>query len=68
MNIRHAGFLPIPQKHPLYMSGVGEDAFAPTIHMRLEVDFSEIQKRKGMLGDQQNTTRTLITTIDLDNY
>lgn len=68
MNVLHAGFLPTPKKHPLYMSGVGEDALAPTIRMRLEVDFSEYQKRKGMLSKEENTTRVLITTIDLDNY
>lgn len=68
MNILSASFLPSPLKIPSLMSGTGEaEPKSPTIQMRLEVQLSEIVQRRGLLDDQSNTPRLLITTFDLSD-
>lgn len=66
MNITTAYFLPSPLKIPSLMSGTGEaEPKSPTIQMHLEVKLSESIQRRGLLGDESNTPRMLITTFDL---
>ena len=68
MNIINVSFLPSPLKIPSLMSGTGEtDPKSPTIQMRLEVQLSESVQRRGLLSDDANTPRLLITTFDLSD-
>ena len=65
MNITRALFLPTPVKIPGLMAGTGEIARSPTIQVRLEVQFSETLLRRGMMTQEANSPRILITTFDL---
>jgi len=67
MNITHAQFLPRPLKIPGRMSGVGEEAFSPTVQIHMEVQLSERVLARGLLQDSENKPRFLTTTFDLEN-
>jgi hypothetical protein len=65
MHISRALFLPKPFKIPSLMAGTGEIAQSPSIQIRLEVQFSESLLRRGMMTQEANDPRILITTFDL---
>lgn len=65
MNITEARFLPKPLKIPSLMAGTGEVAESPTIQIHLQVRLSEAVLRRGLMTQESNPPRTLITTFDL---
>lgn len=65
MNITRALFFPSPAKIPSLMAGTGEEARSPIVQLRLEVKLSGELLRRGLLSEEGNTPRTLMTTFDL---
>jgi hypothetical protein len=65
IDVESATFLPAPLKIPSLMSGSGEEAFAPSIQMRIVVGLSALRRQKAL--SQGTDTRVIMTTIHLND-
>jgi prepilin-type N-terminal cleavage/methylation domain-containing protein len=65
IDVESATFLPAPLKIPSLMSGSGEEAFAPSIQMRIVVGLSDLRQQKAL--SQGTDTRVIMTTIHLND-
>ena len=67
ISVVSARYLPAPLKIPQMMSPAGEIALSPTIQIRLDIRLSDLSARKYFVPEDDNVTKILSATYQLDD-